>query len=165
MGSWGSDLGWVVDENQKRKAAQCWVCVGWAVQEPPALWGTCHPWAGHWDTRGDTPVLGAPWGEQSGDKGWGFACPGPLVLQLQAVIPASKYNFGCCINMGSSTFTPLIILFATYSKFHLSFYNHLARNNFEIISLKNDQYLLSAAVIGSQNREIVFACVVQRNLC
>lgn len=49
--------------------------------------------------------------------------------------------------MGSSEFTPLIILFATYSKFHFSFYNHLAHNNFKIISLKNDQYFLSEAVL------------------
>lgn len=50
--------------------------------------------------------------------------------------------------MGSSKFTVLIILFATYSKFHFSFYNHLMHNNFKLISLKTDQYFLSEAVLG-----------------
>lgn len=56
--------------------------------------------------------------------------------------------------MGSSKFTPLIILFAAYSKFHLSVYNHRAHNNFKIISLKNDQYFLSKAVLGVRTRKL-----------
>lgn len=66
--------------------------------------------------------------------------------------------------MGSSKFTPLIILFGAYGKFHLCFYNHPVYNNFKIISLKNDQYFLSKAVLGVRIGKLFLLALYKESL-
>lgn len=63
--------------------------------------------------------------------------------------------------MGSSKFTPLIILFGAYAKFHLCFYNHPVYHNFKIISLKND---LSKAVLGVRTGKLFLLALYKESL-